>query len=250
VQLVLPPLDEQRRIVAVLDRAAEIRHRAEAARATIRAIIPALFLDTFGDPATNPKGWPEVRLSDVLSTGLSYGSMTSPKAGEDAWLDVRVANIKDGAIDLSDKKFVALEKSLVAKHSLKDGDIVLARAIGSQEHLGKSALVYPGGNRWAYDSHVMRIRVDKAKTNSIWLHNMMNTPGGKRRLLTRSRASAIQHNINTKEVSAFTFGMPPLSLQVAYSEQVKRVEAAACNLDAATAKAEAIATALSAEVFE
>lgn len=51
----LPPLDEQRRIVGLLDRAAEIRRRAAAARAKARAIIPALFLDTFGDPATNPR---------------------------------------------------------------------------------------------------------------------------------------------------------------------------------------------------
>ena len=50
----LPPLGEQRRIVGLLDRAAEIRRRADVARAEARAIIPALFLDTFGDPATNP----------------------------------------------------------------------------------------------------------------------------------------------------------------------------------------------------
>ena len=54
----LPPLDEQRRIAEVLDRAAEIRRRADATRTKARALIPALFLDTFGDPATNPNGWP------------------------------------------------------------------------------------------------------------------------------------------------------------------------------------------------
>ena len=48
-------LNEQRRIVELLDRAAEIRRRADAARTKARALIPALFLDTFGDPATNPK---------------------------------------------------------------------------------------------------------------------------------------------------------------------------------------------------
>lgn len=49
--LPLPPLDEQRRIVRLLDRAADIRRRADAARVKTRAIIPALFLETFGDPA-------------------------------------------------------------------------------------------------------------------------------------------------------------------------------------------------------
>ena len=63
----LPPLHEQRRIVGLLDRAAEIRRRADTARTKARAIIPALFLDTFGDPATNPKGWPVVELGDVIA---------------------------------------------------------------------------------------------------------------------------------------------------------------------------------------
>jgi restriction endonuclease S subunit len=65
----LPPLDDQRRIVGLLDRAAEIRRRADAARAKACAIIPALFLDTFGDPATNPKGWPVVTLGNTIISG-------------------------------------------------------------------------------------------------------------------------------------------------------------------------------------
>ena len=69
----LPPLDEQRRVVALLDRAAEIRRRAEAARAKAGAIIPALFLETFGDPATNPKGWPIVAVGDLQHAELRNG---------------------------------------------------------------------------------------------------------------------------------------------------------------------------------
>jgi len=133
----LPSMGEQRRIVALLGRAAEIRRRAEAARAKARAIIPALFLDSFGDPATNPKGWPEISLSNLLLRPLSYGSMISPKADKNCWLDIRVANIREGLIDHTDKKYVDLDPALIDKHMLRDGDIVLARAIGSEQHLGK-----------------------------------------------------------------------------------------------------------------
>lgn len=69
----LPPLEEQRRIVSLLDRAADIRHRADDARAKARAIIPALFLDTFGDPATNPKSWRALTLGDALLSGPQNG---------------------------------------------------------------------------------------------------------------------------------------------------------------------------------
>ena len=245
----LPSMGEQRRIVALLGRAAEIRRRAEAARAKARAIIPALFLDSFGDPATNPKGWPEISLSNLLLRPLSYGSMISPKADKNSWLDIRVANIREGLIDHTDKKYVDLDPALIDKHMLRDGDIVLARAIGSEQHLGQCALAYPGNERWAYDSHIMRIRVDPDRVSPIWLHALMNTDGGRQRLLRRSRASAIQHNVNTKEVASFSFGLPPLDRQVTFAEQVQRIGGLGWNLDAAAAKAEATAAALSAEVF-
>jgi hypothetical protein len=96
----------------------------------------------------------------------------------------------------------------------------------------------------------MRIRVDPKRVSPFWLHALMNTDGGKKRLLRRSRASAIQHNINTKEVAAFYFALPPHGLQTAFAEQVQRIESLACHLDSAAARAEAMAAALSAEVFE
>ena len=58
-------LGEQRRIVDLLERAAGIRRLREQALAKARAIVPALFLDMFGDSATNPKGWPVVTLAEM-----------------------------------------------------------------------------------------------------------------------------------------------------------------------------------------
>ena len=58
MELPLPPLDEQRRIVDLLSRAEGIVRMQREAQAKAQAIIPAIFLDMFGDPATNPKGWP------------------------------------------------------------------------------------------------------------------------------------------------------------------------------------------------
>jgi len=69
----LPPLEEQRRVVRFLYTATKIERHAEAARAKAHAIIAALFLDTFGDPATNPKGWPVIKLEEAISFGPQNG---------------------------------------------------------------------------------------------------------------------------------------------------------------------------------
>ena len=87
----LPPLDEQRRIVDLLGRAAGLKRLAEEAQTKARELIPALFLDMFGDPATNPKGWPLVPLGDTFDAA-DYG--TSVKANDSAGVPVlRMGNV-------------------------------------------------------------------------------------------------------------------------------------------------------------
>ena len=61
----LPPLAEQRRIAEVLDRAEALRAKRRAALAQLDSLTQSLFLDLFGDPATNPKGWPTSALAEL-----------------------------------------------------------------------------------------------------------------------------------------------------------------------------------------
>ena len=66
----LPPLAEQRRIAEVLDRAEALRAKRRAALAQLDSLTQSLFLDLFGDPATNPKGWPEAQFGDCVRKSL------------------------------------------------------------------------------------------------------------------------------------------------------------------------------------
>ena len=69
MQIPLPPLAEQRRIAEVLDRAEALRAKRRAALAQLDSLTQSLFLDLFGDPATNPKGWPKLeQLADVTNS--------------------------------------------------------------------------------------------------------------------------------------------------------------------------------------
>ena len=64
----LPPLPEQRRIAEILDKADALRAKRRAALAQLDTLTQSIFLDMFGDPATNPKGWPvqAARVGDML----------------------------------------------------------------------------------------------------------------------------------------------------------------------------------------
>ena len=75
-RLLLPPLPEQRRIAEILDKADALRAKRRAALAQLDTLTQSIFLDMFGDPATNPKGWGESKLlgdvADIVS-GVTIG---------------------------------------------------------------------------------------------------------------------------------------------------------------------------------
>ncbi|TBO31444.1 restriction endonuclease subunit S [Aquabacterium lacunae] len=73
LQIPLPPLPEQRRIAAILDQADALRIKRREALAQLDSLAQSIFVEMFGDPLTNPKGWPVVKFGDVgnLDRGIS-----------------------------------------------------------------------------------------------------------------------------------------------------------------------------------
>jgi type I restriction enzyme, S subunit len=90
--LSLPGLEEQRNIVDILDRAASIRRLRRQAQATAHQIVPALFHKLFGDPGTNPVGWPLLPLGDVvraISGATPSKAVPHFWAGEIPWVSAK-----------------------------------------------------------------------------------------------------------------------------------------------------------------
>lgn len=68
LEIPLPPIDEQRRIAAILDKADEVRSKSKAALETLETLSQAIFIEMFGDPVANPMGWPRVELGNLASS--------------------------------------------------------------------------------------------------------------------------------------------------------------------------------------
>jgi len=250
IAIPLPPLHTQRRIVNILSRAEGIVLLRREAQKKAAEIIPALFIDMFGDPATNPRGWPVALLGEVLAEPPILGTMAKPSVEIGRWLDLRVANIQGGQLKLEDKKWVLLPEEQCSRYSLHDGDIVLARAIGSLDHLGKAVVVYPGVDEWTFDSHLMRVRLDRTLLLPEVLKGFLESNGGRKSFLTHTRHSVVQFNINGKELRKISIPLPPVFLQSEYIELVKIIHSIQSQQSAATQKAEAAFNALLSRAFQ
>lgn len=248
--LVLPPLNEQRRIVGLLDRAAEIRRRADAARAKARAIIPALFLDAFGDPATNPKGWRRVALGDVILEGPQNGLYRPASDYGDGVRILRIDSFDDGTMVPQDElKRLRIDAGSVEKFGLRRNDIVINR-VNSPSHLGKSVLIPDLAEPVVFESNMMRFRVDSSILLPQVTDSMLQLDSVRRGLIKNAKHAINQSSINQGDVTGVEIFAPPLPLQASFVEQVCRIRTIALSLDGAAATARAMAESLSAEIFD
>lgn len=244
----LPPLHEQRRIVGLLDRAVEIRRRADAARAKARAIIPALFLDTFGDPATNPKGWPIVELGDVIAR-ITGGKNIEAGNGTSKYRIMKVSAVTSGIFKAHEAKPAPDDHIPADDHHVRVGDFLFSRA-NTSELVGAVAIAdnVPAG--LLLPDKIWRIEWTPTRIEPRYAYSLLRSSEIRRIFaVIGSGTSGSMKNISQAKLVRVPIPLPPLAIQTAFAEQTHRLESLARHLDAAAAKAEAMAAALSAEVF-
>jgi type I restriction enzyme, S subunit len=249
LEIRLPPLDEQRRLAAILDKADALRRKRKRALGLLDGLIQSIFLKMFGDPITNPRNYRISAFESLLETSPNFGSMIPPQKDVLEWLSLRVANIQNWALTLDDAKYIDLPKEALERHTLRDGDIVLARAIASEEHLGKCVVVRSNGRKWAFDSHLMRIRLKRNVIDPMYVRELLRTPGGRQIFLRSTRKTTIQYNINTKELRALQIPVPPIDMQRDFVSRVNALEAVRSAFDSSAFELDALFSSLQSRAF-
>lgn len=243
----LPPLSEQRRIVDLLARAEGIVRLRRAAQKKAQAIIPALFLDMFGDPATNSKGLAVVTLGEVLASA-DYGSSSKASDADVGLPMIRMGNVDySGNVDLTDLKFVNLPAEDVVRFGLKDGDLLFNRT-NSKELVGKTG-IWIGDRQAILASYFIRLRVSEQMVRPFFVWAFMNTLHMKRILVETARGAIGQANINSRELRAFRIPLPNLDEQVRFESRCRDVLALRAQQGHAIEKAEATFSALLARLL-
>ncbi|WP_460319170.1 restriction endonuclease subunit S [Pseudomonas ogarae] len=128
LEIPLPPLPEQRRIAAILDKADALRANRREAIAKLDQLLQSVFLEMFGDPETNPKGWPTSDFSNAVDflTGYPFKSAEFVPAGEGIKL-CRGANVSPAALEWSDEvNWPVSDLSKFKKFKVLSGDVVVA----------------------------------------------------------------------------------------------------------------------------
>ncbi len=249
VHIPVRSLSEQRRIVDVLSSADSIvRLRREAEKKTAE-LIPALFLDMFGDPATNPKGWPIQSLGELISDGPQNGLYKHASLYGEGTPILRIDGFYDGLV-VSHKalKRVRIEPEEKKKFRIYERDIVINR-VNSVEYLGKSAIIPFLDEVTVFESNMMRFSVSDEEILPEYLIKLLQTTYAKAHVLSKAKHAINQSSINQQDVKSFLVPVPPIKHQTEFAERAEQVRSIQSQQAAATTTAQATFDALLAQVF-
>ena len=245
----LPPLAEQRRIVDILDRAAAIQRLRKAAEEKAREIIPALFVDMFGDPATNPKGWPVATLDKQaeIQGGLQVSTKRNALPIELPYL--RVANVFRGKLNLSEIKTIRVTAAEALRARLMSGDILVVEGHGNPNELGRAAIWDGSINDCTHQNHLIRIRPRQQGILPDYVEAFLNNETGRMFLVGRGKTTSGLNTISTQNVRDVSIFVPPLKLQQQFAQRASAIRAVSSLHADAVVQSQNIAGALTARLL-
>ena len=210
---------EQQRIVALLEQADGLRRQRAEADELADGILPALFLKMFGDPATNPKGWPVTKLGEI--TSLVTSGLT-PRGGSENYVPdgayfLRSQNIRMNRLDLSD--VACLPPGIheeMARTKIQRGDVLLNITGAS---IGRVAWYDVTDHEANVNQHVCIIRLTDAALPEF-VSFFLSTPFGQQ-LVDKAQTGATRQGLNHENVRRIPIGVPSRSRQEHFAHFVQ-----------------------------
>ncbi len=208
LRIPLPPLPEQRRIAEILDKADALRAKRRAALAQLDTLTQSIFLDMFGDPATNPKGWAASTV-DGVAAQVTDGEHLTPARTHEGIKLLSARNVRDGHIDFENVDYIgADEYERISKRCKPSRGDVLISCSGT---IGRVASVETDEPfSLVRSAALVRPKGDIVRTK--FLEHCLRTPALKARMLRRANASS-QANLFQGQIRELPVYVPPISLQ-------------------------------------
>ncbi len=223
----LPPIEEQRRIAATLDKAEELRVKRRAAIALLDQLLHAIFLEMFGDPTSNPNGWPNTtKLAEVSEpvSGITKGRKINGKAMREIPY-LAVVNVQDRHLNLNTVKTIEATEEEIERYRLLPGDLLLTEG-GDPDKLGRGSLWNGELPEAIHQNHIFRVRVTSAALTPLYLSWLIGSSYGKTYFLRQAKQTTGIATINMGQLKAFPLLLPPLELQHQFAARVEAIHGA------------------------
>ena len=245
LSIILPPLDEQRKIAAVLDKVSDLIAKRRQQLDKLDEMVKSRFIEMFGVYPANPMGWEIGTIRDIV-TEVRYGS-SRPAVDGGKYPCLRMNNITyGGELDLSDTKRIDIPDNELDKCTVRRGDVLFNRT-NSKELVGKTC-VYDRDEMMVLAGFVIRIRV-KDCILPEFLSAFLNTDFSKQMLLGMCKTAIGHANINAQELQNIGLYLPPVELQRRFIQFKKETDKSKLAIQKSLEKLEILKKALMQKYF-
>ena len=252
IEIPLPSLETQKQIVEFLDKVTSLISLRKQQLAKLDELVKARFVEMFGDPDQNPKGWPLVSITEIIRDKASNGFF----AKRDAYKDdgnvqiLGVSNVVNrmysNTKELPRTNATQAEKE---KYSVKYGDMLFCRSSLVADGIGKASIVAKGTfPNVLFECHVIRLSLDLQKCVPEFVQVLSTTPFFRRQIIAQSK-TATMTTIGQDGILKSSVVLPPIDLQNQFAAFVERVDQQKQTVQQSLEKLELMKKALMQEYF-
>ncbi|TVQ26886.1 MAG: restriction endonuclease subunit S [Spirochaetaceae bacterium] len=252
LQIPLPPLEEQKRIAAILNAADALRAKRRQTLAELDTLLQSTFLDMFGDPVTNPKGWEVKALKDgVESFEGGRNLMPIERERRDRIRVLKVSAVTSGEYRPDESKPFSQNEPIQESHMVRNGDLLISRA-NTADLVGAVVYVWNTEGREMLPDKLWRfVLSDPRIIEPLFLLHVARSDYFRRQLIQRATGtSGSMKNIGKTKMLSIQVPFPPLSLQRHFATIVESVEQQKARLRAHLTELDTLFASLQSRAFK
>lgn len=221
----LPPLAEQKRIAEILWAADEAVEKWLIAFNSFEATKQQILRSTFSLEMVSLKGWKVKKLKDVamLQTGIAKGRKYTANETLVELPYLRVANVKDGYLDLSEIKTIFVSLAEIDRYSVRQGDVLITEG-GDFDKVGRGTVWNVEIKDCLHQNHIFCVRPQSKMLSPEYLSFQTASPYGKIYFLKCAKKTSNLASINSTQVKNFPVVLPNINEQEKLITQIQCIE--------------------------
>jgi type I restriction enzyme S subunit len=241
----LPPLEHQKKIAAILDAADTYRQKTKALITKYDELTQSLFLDMFGDPVRNPKGWTMKPLKDFgkIVTGNTPSRKNDANYNDKFIEWIKTNNITTEFTNVTSAKEYLSEEGLLNSRSVKKGSLLVACIAGSINSIGRAALT---DRKVAFNQQINAIEPFR-NVSSTFLYYLFKSSSG---YIQSHASNGMKRMLSKGDFQKIKMICPNIDIQNQFADSVKAIEVQKTQAQASLAQAENLFNSLLQRAFK
>jgi len=250
-KIYLPPLPDQIRIAAILSKAETLIAQRKQAIHLLDDYLKSTFLELFGDPVRNEKGWEMKPLKSLLIKPSMNGIYVPKELYSNSGIEmVHMSDLFYNIICRGNLKRVNIKENEIEKYNLTSSDLLIARRSLNFEGAAKACLIPKSIEPLVYESSMIRISPNLKLINTIYLFYFFNDKKAKSKYILKHITKSTISGINNSNLNKIEIIVPPLSLQTQFANIVEKVEQQKAKYETSLRELELMYGSLSQQAFK